>query len=118
MAQNSRTQNSLGGLILGVCLQVAFITSWLMPHSASTGPASASHVIAQATSGNIPSAGTILGWELNMNRQYTERLNEKTLLQQQTPAEEPPVIYYDNQGQQPSPNQPPYLLNLPRNLRN
>lgn len=76
-------------------------------------PGLASALIAQAPLGNIPSAGKVLGWELNMNRQYTQQMNGPGVIQRPNAAE-PPVIFYEDQGRPQSPQQSPYLLNTPQ----
>ncbi len=69
-------------------------------------------VLAQA---NIPSAGTVLGWELNMNRIYTPQLDPSVPATQTKSGQEAPVIFYElkNWPTQPSPQDSPYLLNTP-----
>lgn len=69
-------------------------------------------ILAQA---NIPSAGSVLGWELNMNRIYAPQLDPGVPATQTKSGQEAPVIFYDlkNWPTQPSSKDSPYLLNTP-----
>jgi hypothetical protein len=79
----------------------------------NTLPSLASVLIAQTPLGAVPSAGKVLGWELNMNRQYAQQKNWAGTIQRPN-AEEEPVIFYDDRGRTQQPQQPPYLLNTPQ----
>ncbi len=68
--------------------------------------------LAQAS---IPSAGAVLGWELNMNRIYTPQLDPGQQTSPVKPEQEAPVIFYDLKNQPPLParQNSPFLLNTP-----
>lgn len=61
--------------------------------------------------GNLPTAGTVLGWELNMNQIYSRKL-QQDLIQRPKPPEDP-VIFYENRPH-PGSNDRSFLLNTPQ----
>jgi hypothetical protein len=65
--------------------------------------------------GSIPSAGAVLGWELNMNRTYTPKLDPGVPASQTNSGQQAPVIFYDlkNWPSQPTRQDSPFLLNTP-----
>lgn len=63
----------------------------------------------------IPTAGAILGWELNMNRNYSQKL-DREIQNQPGKLDEPQVIFFENTKKEPlSENQ--FLLNTPRPVK-
>lgn len=78
-----------------------------------TVPALNTPVSAQAPGPNIPTAGTVLGWELNMNQRYSRQL-ERDLQGRQQLLEEPPVIFYQDNGKTKPLNDSQFLLNSPK----
>ncbi|WP_303673235.1 hypothetical protein [Vampirovibrio chlorellavorus] len=68
--------------------------------------------LAQAS---IPSAGAVLGWELNMNRIYTPKLDPGVPASQTNSGQQAPVIFYDlkHWPVQPTRQDRPFLLNTP-----
>lgn len=61
----------------------------------------------------IPTAGTVLGWELNMNRVYSQQL-ERNLYNQPKNVDDAPVIFFNNIQNQPDNNNTQFLLNTPK----
>lgn len=60
----------------------------------------------------VPTAGVILGWELNMNRNYSRPL-DRPIYHQHRSLDDDQVIFFENTKQEPL-SEDQFLLNTPR----
>lgn len=88
------------------------MTGLLLMSPLAGGNASASMpALPPDATGSLPTAGTVLGWELNMGQIYSQKLRQD-LIQPTNPSEDP-IIFYENRPN-PRPDDRPFLLNTPR----
>ncbi len=65
----------------------------------------------QAQADKIPTAGVVLGWELNMGRNYSQKM-EREMQNRPQALDDPKVIYFENAENAPA-TQEDFLLHTP-----
>lgn len=92
------------------------ITSLMEAVLALPSPANGNIQLAQAPQADkVPTAGAILGWELNMNRNYSQKL-EREIQNQPKKLDEPRVIFFENAKKEPL-SEHQFLLNTARPVK-